>query len=130
MVALGAVFFTSCDEEETLGFEFGKVFILSYGEEAVQEGGNLKVKFADVIEDSRCPKDVVCIWQGQAKVRLTLSGTVNESIELISQSGDSALAKDTVNNLVFTLLDVTPYPVSTDSIAKEEYKIELQVDSL
>lgn len=27
---------------------------------------NLKIKFLNITEDSRCPSDVVCVWEGQA----------------------------------------------------------------
>lgn len=32
------------------------------------------LKFVEVLEDSRCPKDIVCVWAGRAKVKVAISG--------------------------------------------------------
>ena len=32
-----------------------------------------RVEFVAVLEDSRCPEDVVCVWAGQAKVKVLIS---------------------------------------------------------
>jgi hypothetical protein len=33
----------------------------------------LSIRFAEVLDDSRCPDGKVCVWAGNAKVSLTLS---------------------------------------------------------
>jgi len=47
-------------------------------------GENLTITFVEIIEDSRCPKNVTCIWAGRvrAAIRLDESGTPSR-IELI-----------------------------------------------
>jgi hypothetical protein len=45
--------------------------VLAAGQDAWIE--RLRVSFLGVGEDSRCPVDVVCIWQGDAEVRLALA---------------------------------------------------------
>ena len=44
----------------------------------VGEAGNLAgvaVRFDEVVEDSRCPEGVTCVWEGRAKARLDVAGT-------------------------------------------------------
>ena len=41
-------------------------FTLGGGQEASVDG--LRVRFADVLEDSRCPASVACFWSGQARL--------------------------------------------------------------
>jgi hypothetical protein len=38
---------------------------LSLGQRTSVEGENLEVKFVEVVEDSRCPRGVTCIWAGR-----------------------------------------------------------------
>ena len=40
-------------------------FILYINESVVIAGEDLRMKFVEVSEDSRCPKDVTCIWEGR-----------------------------------------------------------------
>jgi len=122
-------FLSSCDEENADNtFELGDLFTLNFGESLQLANDDLTVTFTEVLEDSRCPQGAQCIWEGQARIQLTLND--DQTVELIDHTGEGPEARDTVDNYVFTLLDVQPYPVEGDTIAKEEYKIELQVDSL
>ena len=34
---------------------------------------NLNIEFVKVLEDSRCPEDVDCVWAGSAKVQIKVS---------------------------------------------------------
>src|SRR5262245_40888783 len=45
-------------------------FRLKVGESAKASAEGLNVEFDSVVEDSRCPKGVSCIWAGNAKVLL------------------------------------------------------------
>lgn len=46
----------------------GQEFNLRVGQQAVVEGGRFKVRFVSVVNDSRCPADVTCVWAGNAEV--------------------------------------------------------------
>lgn len=70
---------------------------------------NLVVKFAAVAEDSRCPKDAVCVWAGNAKVKLEVRkgrGTW-KTIELNTNSGSQSAI---VDGYEIKLVDLDPYP--------------------
>ena len=43
---------------------------IANGREKVVPGFGIKIKFLDVIEDSRCPKGQTCIWAGNAKLNI------------------------------------------------------------
>ena len=47
-------------------------FDLRVGQEITVAGTDMKVRFDSVKEDSRCPEGVDCIWEGNAKIALTL----------------------------------------------------------
>ncbi|HYJ45315.1 MAG TPA: hypothetical protein VEV81_01790 [Pyrinomonadaceae bacterium] len=48
-------------------------FDLRVGQTVSIEGTRLKVGFQSVVEDSRCPEDVTCVWAGNAKISLSVN---------------------------------------------------------
>ena len=76
----------------------------------------------EVLEDSRCPSDVQCIWAGRVVVKANISkssGNYTEVLEL-----GKAVSTGTEN---ITLTSVTPYPKAGESIAKTDYRFEFSV---
>lgn len=69
--------------------------------ETADLGGGLTVTPLDVLEDSRCPANVDCVWAGQVRLRANVSGA---EVELNSDQGLS-----TPNGIV-VLAVVKPYP--------------------
>jgi hypothetical protein len=45
----------------------GRDFKIKYGQELTVKGEDLKVKFA-FVQDTRCPENVDCYWEGDAKI--------------------------------------------------------------
>jgi len=123
----------ACDEkreEAPIDNKFGQLITLKVGESSDIQEGTLAISFDKLVEDSRCPNGVDCIWQGQAKVQLLVNKTT--TVDLIMQAGKEALAIDTLDNYIYTLLDVSPYPDVKDELPlpEEAYIVEVQVDKL
>ena len=98
---------------------------------SVIEFDSKSIKFVKVMEDSRCPTGVSCMWEGQAKVQIELyeNGKLLETKELI-------FGKTNINpkkqELVMTKGDktvyaytISPYPVNQQPIPEENYYLEL-----
>jgi hypothetical protein len=69
-----------------------------------RDGGlNLTLNPREVISDSRCPKDVECIWAGTVQVRVAVETKVAHG-ELIFTLGEP----QTVGDLTVTLVEVRP----------------------
>ena len=124
----------SCEKSENrnpLDFQLGQSFELPFGATGNCTCGGLSIVFADVLEDSRCTTSVVCIWEGQARVQLKvqIADGLN-TIELIRRVGREELGRDTLDNFVFELLEVSPYPVTPNPIDKQDYRIEFKVSAL
>ena len=84
--------------------------------------GQTAVSFIKVISDSRCPKQVTCIWPGEAKVLLGINwnGEYLEKEVVVSGSGaEFPLA----NDLLMQVSHLRPYPETTSQIAPEEYSL-------
>jgi hypothetical protein len=46
---------------------------IKQGQQKVSRTGRITVKFVELIEDSRCPADVNCVWAGVARIKVRLS---------------------------------------------------------
>ena len=88
-------------------------------------GSLLKFKISEV-NDSRCPSDVICIWQGEATIKIQLESPVKADIELSTYHHPT----DTVGNYTFELTGVSPYPISTKEIEFKDYRISLLIGHL
>lgn len=77
---------------------------------------NASVKFIKVLEDSRCPKDVTCVWAGQARllVEVIEKGKASREVELLF-GGTSKNILFSAEGLTLTGMSLTPYPVSEDN---------------
>ena len=133
------VFFTffllfACNENENepvlVDTKFGETLTLKIGEMVEVNGEELTIVFDKIIADSRCPIGVDCVWEGQAEVNLLVNQT--KEVLVIMRAGHEELAKDTLDNLVFTLLTVNPYPDLNTGLPIDTaaYSIDLQVDKL
>ena len=56
----------------------------------------------------------------------------SQSVELTFRAAKEDLARDTLDGLIYSLLDVSPYPDLQNElpIAEKDYIIEIQVDEL
>lgn len=94
---------------------------LGIGQELLYE--STAVKFIKVLSDSRCPKQVTCIWAGEARVLLgiTMGGKYAEKEVVVSGSGAELALQEDLQLLVSRL---KPYPETAKGIAPEEYCLE------
>ncbi|HLV92201.1 MAG TPA: hypothetical protein VKX34_03680 [Aequorivita sp.] len=93
------------------------------------EANGVSVKFLEVVEDSRCPKDVSCIWAGRAivKAEVTSNGKTEEKILIFGEVKSRETPNTTLfNSKEFSLKGITlnPYP---DSVISEDVNYVLLV---
>jgi len=85
---------------------------------------NLTITFLDVFEDSRCPTDVTCAWAGNAGLRFDISTDLGREITLGTFTNNTGYVFDKYK---IQLIDVKPYPTSTNTIKSEDYIASLKV---
>ena len=95
---------------------------LKYGETATF--GERTIRFDEVKTDSRCPKDVTCVWAGEVVVLLTME---QQDTYTIRPGGIAELWSD--ENVSYRIAAVTPYPKTSAKIPKENYCLTLQAIS-
>jgi hypothetical protein len=86
----------------------------------------IRIKFIDMVEDSRCPTDTQCIWAGNAKIKLGLSSGGRRAKEFELNSGLKP------QSIIFSgyeikLIKLTPVPRSNIRIRKDGYVATLSV---
>jgi len=129
LFAAGMLFAAGCaaNADNTLEVTLDKNFELRVGESALVSDENLQIGFKAVLSDSRCAKGVVCIWEGDAAVRiwLQLAGKAKQERDLHTASREPNAA-DYLGYSV-RLVAVYPLPVSGRTIAPTEYIAILEI---
>lgn len=89
-------------------------------------GEGLTVKFEEVLQDSRCPQGVSCVWSGNARVALTfaLSGGKPERVEL-----NTNLEPRSLDVLGYTvqLVSLSPVPKIHEKTDAKSYTATLKI---
>lgn len=85
--------------------------------------GGTTIEVSKVLEDSRCAKDVQCVWAGQVRIEVKLNTPSGNSTTTL-MPGKFV----TTETLKITLEDVTPYPISTRRTEDSEYRFRLLIE--
>lgn len=118
----------SCNNESESypeNFEVGIEKNFKLGDDYLSNVESLKFKISE-INDSRCPSDVVCIWQGEALVTIDVETPVQGKLQLSTYDNQT----DTLGDYSFELVEISPYPISTKIIKLKDYTITLKIDKL
>ena len=103
-------------------------FTLAPGQTAGVEGTSLRVTFERVSEDSRCPINVTCIWEGDAVVVLKVAnGTDEVTREVHTQGGEPRSRKAPAGEHVITLVRLEPVPREGVPVEQSAYRATLLV---
>ena len=100
---------------------------LKIGEKKVLEPDGLEVSFRQLLEDSRCPKDVVCVWEGRAEIQLWLIKEGPDSIFVNVSIPQYPRSPIDVLGYRITLLQLDPYPRTDITYQPSDYKALLDV---
>ena len=128
LISIISLFLLACnknDEVELEDFELGTEEQFKLG--AINKSADNLLKFRITeINDSRCPSDVTCVWEGMVEVKISIENPITDSIALNSHNN----LIDTVGQYIFELKEITPYPVSTKTIELEDYDVTLKIFEL
>ena len=114
---------------------FLEPFTLKVGQSIGVDGSSLRLKFAAVTQDSRCPARVLCVTRGTATVAIVAThdgATYNYSLEV---GGNGVMTSFPVVRTVSVTIyarALTPYPrqeFASKEIAANEYQVTLLVDN-
>lgn len=116
---------TACDESLTgPSTPLNTDFVLAPGQSVPIESASLTVTFNGVTGDSRCPADAFCILGGSADVHVTAT-TDGKATAYVLETGDMRPVQH--GDLTIALVELSPYPFSSRTIAPEDYRVTLRV---
>ena len=94
---------------KTQSTSFVDTLSIGLGQSATADGGRLEVRFDARVSDSRCPANVVCVWQGDANVRIItrVAGGAQVKSELHTALEPK---KVVVDRYTISMVGMTPYP--------------------
>ncbi|HEV7838381.1 MAG TPA: hypothetical protein VGO75_09985 [Gemmatimonadaceae bacterium] len=103
--------------------EPGLSFALAPGQSAEIKRSDTRITFRQVREDSRCPTDVTCVWEGDAKVEVVISRTGSpDDTKILSIKAPNNETR--VGNLRIRFVGLTPVPRQADAGAPKNYLAE------
>ncbi len=104
----------------------GKNFDLRVGQTVQIAGEGLTVTFERVAEDSRCPTNTKCVWEGDAVVRLALQGQ-NAERGTVNLHTQAASREAGFQKYRLRLVQLVPWPKDSGGIPAETYIATLVV---
>jgi len=117
----------SCEVETLL---LGEDYGLALDETATFEEGGFNINFSEVLEDSRCPLGVDCVWEGRALVNLAVfNATDTTNLVFATENSinlDSLIAHE-YGGYLLELIAVNPYP-HIDSLTITDYSVIINID--
>jgi hypothetical protein len=111
--------------QKEISVKLGEAFWLGMGDTAHIEGEELSLTFKDVVNDSRCPPNVHCIWAGEVQLILDVGKKEHRDGLLfkVGPAGDVAQFDD----YVIVISSVEPPRPEQEILDKSDYRIELRV---
>ncbi|MEX2161283.1 MAG: hypothetical protein WD751_05135 [Anaerolineales bacterium] len=104
--------------------------VLKPGQSISSADGSIALTFVEVLDDSRCPADAMCVWQGNVRVLLEVTqGTELQQYtltlgELLQGDVDSI----SVSGSTVALVQVDPYPLASQPTDPADYEITLSIE--
>jgi hypothetical protein len=107
-------------------YEMGQEFTLPVGGEAVIKLQNLRIEFKEVTADSRCPRNVQCVWAGEASYILKVSQRDDSELVAITEPAAEGPVTTVWHGYeIFTSLE--PYPQDPGDIEASDYRLRMTV---
>ncbi|MEX2375728.1 MAG: hypothetical protein WD942_09125 [Dehalococcoidia bacterium] len=83
------------------------------------------IELVGIVEDSRCPADAFCIWQGRAVLEFELAG---EHMLVTFIGGESV--SEPVRGYAVKVSDVQPYPLALRPTDGADYRVTVTVTAV
>ncbi|MFN2443730.1 MAG: hypothetical protein ABR517_13715 [Thermoanaerobaculia bacterium] len=116
---------TACSHitPQAVGVVPGEEFSLAVTETAALPEQGL-LEFANVVSDSRCPRDVQCVWAGDAVIVLRASDE-NGSASLTLHTNGPGTARFGIWEV--QLVELRPVPREGESLRQADYEVVLRL---
>ena len=97
-------------------------FTLALGESAAIEGADITVTFLNLLAESRCPINAVCVSAGNAKIQLQF----RNPRRLAEVNIPDQPRGEFIGQIEIRLIDLAPYPEVGKQYEKSDYRATLR----
>ena len=125
-VILGFIWLSAASADPAKAL-IGKEFSLGIGQTANIEGEKLVIKFKAVLEDSRCPVNVVCVWAGNGKVEFEILDIDGQN-KTVTLNTEEEPRVTTLKGHNLKLISLNPLRIDGVSISPGDYSVTLLVE--
>jgi hypothetical protein len=101
-------------------------FEVKKGEIYRDANSRIFIHLDSVVNDSRCPKDAICVWAGNAEVRFVFSVNI-DTVNFVLNTHPSFRSDSLIHGYRIKLITLEPYPESVGGIKQDNYKAELKI---
>jgi hypothetical protein len=105
----------------------GEPFDLAVGQSIVVGNQGLRVGFTGIASDSRCPLDVVCVWEGDAAAQIWAEKPSQQRDDFQLHTNPQFQRAATYAGYWVSLLAVAPYPEIDLEIDPNDYVVTVVV---
>ncbi len=104
----------------------GETIVLAVGQSATIRAESVNIRFDRVVEDSRCPVGVTCVWEGDAVVRLVVvQGATTATVDLHLNA--TASRERVEGRYKIRLVDLQPQPTGAKPIETTAYRAHVML---
>jgi len=103
----------------------GETVELAAGEAVTLAGAARTLSFARVVEDSRCPREVTCVWAGRAVVELAVGGPGSGPKPVRLEVGDAP--EEAGAGILLAAVALEPWPRAQAATRPEDYRLLLKI---
>ena len=103
---------------------------LAPGQSAPVQGSSTRILFERVLGDSRCPANALCVWAGDAVVRIAvIESTGQQRYDLHTNVYQPVPQGNVVRHgdLTITIVHLSPHPFAPIPISGDEYRATIQL---
>jgi heat shock protein HslJ len=106
----------------------GQEVELKIGQTVSIEGEQMKAKFIEVVNDSRCATGATCIWQGEVTIVVEITYSNSLYQKTLIQPGLTQEPSIDVFKEYSMTFNVQPYPELEKDIKPNEYLLQLRIE--
>lgn len=100
------------------------------GETKTASSSGFRVKFVEILEDSRCPTGANCIWAGRARIQIILCPKNGDSITVeLATTGGEDQSVDMAGYRIH-LVKLDPHPSAEKAPEEKEYSALFRFEKL
>jgi len=105
----------------------GQEVELKIGQSISIEEEQIKVKFVEIVTDSRCPDGATCIWQGEVTCIVEITYFESMYLKTLTQPGLTQEPSRDVFKEYSIAFNIQPYPELGKEIKTNEYRLQLVI---